>query len=100
MKTKVNKNIYAWDSFGGCSELIMIRFETESSDIHCTVIDLLRKASELKEEILEQESYPPTVYSAYDCTGKPFGSRFRKLDFTKTEGGFIALYVHGWAIDI
>ena len=88
--TKTEIVPYAWSSFGYADELVII--EVDATNLRDVVI--------AKNKELSRIEHPPTVNSAYDCTGRAFGSNFRKLDFRNTEDGYVMIYIHSWAIDI
>lgn len=102
MKHVITTYEYSWDQMGYQSELVAITFDTELEDYDTPayVFAILRKAVRLLEDIREERSNPPSINSQYDCTGRAFGSNWRKLDVSETEGGFVVLYKHSWSVDI
>ena len=97
MKTKVRTSQYAWSDYGYLSELIIIEFMLDDigSDFK-----KLRAVVEAKNRMIDERSYPSHIGGQIDCTGKSFGSDFRKLDFQENQDGYIAVYIHSWSIDI
>lgn len=97
MKTNVKSLPYSWSSFGYASELITIEFVLSELDYN---LQKLREIVKTKNRIIDEMSHEPSIGGQIDCTGKSFGSNWRKLDFTETEDGYIAVFIHSWAIDI
>lgn len=96
--TQIDKVGYSYSSYGSCSEVVVFRidFDPDTGSRFSQIRDVLRK---LDREI-GMMSHDEHVYSAYDCTGRPFGSRWRRLDSSESEDGIAFVYIHGWGIDI
>ena len=92
---------YSGDSSGYCSEIVIVTVDTYNGrDSDVKEFWWKKKAVKKLLREISDSSHPPTVYSAYDCTGKPFGSRWERLDAHFNEWGLCAVYLHTWSVDI
>lgn len=95
---KIKKELYTYDSYGSASELVIITTDLDSNNLFASYRKVLNEV----QKVIDRNSHDERIYSAYDCTGKPFGSRWRLLDRVvgsdKDHVSFV--YIHSWAIDV
>ena len=102
MKHIINRIDYTWDQMGYCTELVVITLIPNIDDYKGPAfeIGIRRMAVRKLEDIREEYSHPTSIGGQIDCTAKPFGSRWAKINVSATEEGIIVLYKHSWSIDI
>jgi hypothetical protein len=81
--------------YGSVQELITINIEAYGSRI-----DVLREVSKVVDTVKDQLRLPDHVSSPYDCTGQPFGSRFKRIFISTMGYDTVVLLIHSFSTDI
>lgn len=94
------------DDSGSCSDLILFRFELNYQKLNYSrysydiLIDRLREISEILEMTIDQMSFDSHTGCAWDCTGRPFGSSWKKIAYSRTDDCITVAFIHSYAYDI
>ena len=93
MKSKLTNTSINGDE-NAATDLVTIRVDRDPGEAVT-----LKQAFKRAEGLREDESYG-SPYGAHDCTGKPFGSRWKRIYWDYDDEGYVFVFVHTFAYDV
>ena len=92
----VEQKPYNGDTWGSGTDMVTFSMAVNGDPTTTEVKDFLRKANRERSSM----SHDDHICSPYDCTARPFGSRWQRVCYSITDIAIVVTYLHHYAIDI